>query len=243
MTTTQKISRRDLARTAGTLAAASTAASVLPAPAIAQARAPYALPPLPYADNALDPVISARTISFHYAIHHKVYLDNLNRMVEGDALGELTLEALIKSVAVNPNRVAHFNNAGQVFNHNFYWASLRPNGGGDPSGPLKAQIEKDLGGMEKFRQDFATTANGVFGSGWGWLVWSPRDKKLAFARTANADTPIVRGDIPLLTIDVWEHAYYLDHQNRRAAYTQAVIEKLLNWGWAEEQFDKALKAG
>ena len=235
-------SRRRLARLAGA-AAVVAAAARLSAPAIAQGKAPYALPPLPYPDDALDPVISARTISFHYAIHHKTYLDNLNKLVEGDPLGDLSLEALIKSVAVNPNRVAHFNNAGQVFNHNFYWASMRPNGGGEPKGALKAQIEKDLGGVDKFRADFAASCTGVFGSGWGWLVWDRAGKKLAYARTLNADTPIVRGDAPLLTIDVWEHAYYLDHQNRRAAYVEAVIQKLINWDWAEQQFDAALKAG
>jgi Fe-Mn family superoxide dismutase len=235
--------RRDFVATAGVAAAVAAASARFAAPAIAQAKAPYALPPLPYADNALDPVISARTISFHYGIHHKSYLDNLNKQVEGDPLGDLTLEALIRSVAINPNRVAHFNNAGQVFNHNFYWASLRPGGGGEPKGALKDQIDKDLGGIDKFRTDFAATCVGVFGSGWGWLIWDRNAKKLAYARTLNADTPIVRGDAPLLTIDVWEHAYYLDYQNRRAAYVQAVIEKLINWDWAEQRFDAALKAG
>ena len=234
--------RRDFVRTAGVAATVAAASGPFAAPAIAQAKAPYVLPPLPYPDNALDPVISARTISFHYGIHHKTYLDNLNKQVEGDPLGELSLEALIKSVAINPNRTAHFNNAGQVFNHNFYWASMRP-GGGEPQGALKSQIEKDLGGIDKFRTDFAANCVGVFGSGWGWLVWDRSAKKLAYARTLNADTPIVRGDAPLLTIDVWEHAYYLDHQNRRADYVQAVIEKLINWEWAAQQFDAALKAG
>ena len=237
-----RITRRRVAR-AATAVVAAAAAGRFAAPAIAQGKAPYAMPPLPYPDNALDPVISARTISFHYAIHHKFYLDNLNTLVEGDPLGELPLEALIRSVAANPNRVAFFNNAGQVFNHNFYWASMKPGGGGEPKGALKAQIEKDLGGMDKFRADFAANAVGVFGSGWGWLVWDKTAKKLAYARTSNADTPIVRGDAPLLVIDVWEHAYYLDHQNRRAAYVQAVIEKLVDWDWAERQFDAAIKAG
>ncbi|MBL8698094.1 MAG: superoxide dismutase [Alphaproteobacteria bacterium] len=241
MTTIHFTRRRILSGAALGLVAGATGR--LAAPAIAQARAPYTLPALPYSDTGLDPVISARTISFHYGIHHKAYLDNLNKLVENDPLGEMSLEQLIRSVAVNPNRVAHFNNAGQVFNHNFYWASLRPNGGGAPTGALLAQIEKDLGGLEKFKADFAATANGVFGSGWGWLVWNPRDKKLGLSRTSNADTPIVRGDVPLLTIDVWEHAYYLDYQNRRAAYTAAVIDKLINWDWAAQQFDKALKAG
>ncbi len=205
--------------------------------------APFALPPLPYADTALEPVISARTISFHHALHHKTYVDNLNKLVDGDPLGQMTLEQLVKAVAGKPDRVGHFNNAGQVFNHNFYWSSLRPNGGGDPSGPLKAQLDKDLGGMAKFKTDFTAMAVGTFGSGWAWLIWDPRAKKLALTRTSNADSPIVHNQVPLLTIDVWEHAYYIDHQNRRPAYVAAVIDKLLNWDWASTQFDKALKAG
>jgi Fe-Mn family superoxide dismutase len=185
----------------------------------------FALAPLPYADTALDPVISARTISFHHGLHHKTYVDNLNKLVENDPLGAMPL--------------VDVNNAGQVFNHDFYWASLKPNGGGEPGGALKAQIDSDLGGIAKLKTDLAAAAMGQFGSGWAWLVWKTAEKKLAIEKTANADTPIARGDAPLLTIDVWEHAYYLDHQNRRAAYVQAVIDKLLNWDWAAEQFAKA----
>lgn len=235
--------RRTIIKAASAAAAIATSAGLVPGPAVGQSRAPHAFAPLPYPDTALEPVISARTISFHHAIHHKTYVDNLNRLLEGDPLGALPLEQLIKTVAGNPDRVAHFNNAGQVFNHDFYWASLRPNGGGDPDGALKTQIEKDLGGMARFRADFAAMANGIFGSGWAWLVWDPRARKLGLTRTSNADSPLTRNDAPLLTIDVWEHAYYLDHQNRRAAYTAAVIDKLLNWEWAAAQFDKASKAG
>ncbi|MBM3523364.1 MAG: superoxide dismutase [Alphaproteobacteria bacterium] len=238
-----RITRRDVARAAGALATVSAAATVLPAPAIAQGRPPHALQPLPYSDTGLDPVISARTISFHYGAHHKAYVDNLNRFAETDAFAAQPLEEIIKASAVNPNRAAFFNNAAMIWNHTFYWNSLRPNGGGEPGGALKAQIEKDLGGMDKFKADFATAANGLFGSGWAWLVWHTRDKKLGLVRTNNGDTPIVRGDMPLLTIDVWEHAYYLDYQNRRAAYTAALIDKLLNWEWAAQQFDKAVKSG
>jgi Fe-Mn family superoxide dismutase len=199
----------------------------------------FALAPLPYADTALDPVISARTISFHHGLHHKTYVDNLNKLVENDPLGAMPLVDVVRAVAGKPDKVAHFNNAGQVFNHDFYWASLKPNGGGEPGGALKAQIDSDLGGIAKLKTDLAAAAVGQFGSGWAWLVWKTKDRKLAIEKTANADTPLARGDAPLLTIDVWEHAYYLDHQNRRAAYVQAVIDKLLNWDWAAEQFAKA----
>ena len=199
----------------------------------------FALAPLPYADTALDPVISARTISFHHGLHHKTYVDNLNKLVENDPLGAMPLVDVVRAVAGKPDKVAHFNNAGQVFNHDSYWASLKPNGGGEPGGALKAQIDSDLGGIAKLKTDLAAAAMGQFGSGWAWLVWKTAEKKLAIEKTANADTPIARGDAPLLTIDVWEHAYYLDHQNRRAAYVQAVIDKLLNWDWAAEQFAKA----
>jgi Fe-Mn family superoxide dismutase len=199
----------------------------------------FALAPLPYSDTALDPVISARTISFHHALHHKTYVDNLNKLVENDPLGAMGLADVVRATAGKADKAAHFNNAGQVFNHEFYWASLKPNGGGEPTGALKAQIDADLGGIAKLKTDLAAAAVGQFGSGWAWLVWKAGERKLAIEKTANADTPIARGDAPLLTIDVWEHAYYLDHQNRRAAYVQAVIDKLLNWDWAAEQFAKA----
>jgi Fe-Mn family superoxide dismutase len=230
--------RRQLLRSAAA-AGVVAAASAFPAPAIAQRRAPYALPPLPYSDNALAPVISSTTVGFHYGRHHKFYVDNLNRLVENDALGDLSLDDLIKSVATNPNRAGHFNSAGQIWNHNFYWSCLKPGGGGPPTGALKAKIDEDLGGYDKFKADFAAITNGQFGSGWGWLI--AEKGKLALTRTANADTPMVRGASCLLTIDVWEHAYYLDYQNRRADYTAALIDKLINWDFANEQFAKAPK--
>jgi Fe-Mn family superoxide dismutase len=199
----------------------------------------FALAPLPYPDTALDPVISARTLSFHHALHHKTYVDNLNKLIANDPLGAMSLAEIVRATAGKADKAAHFNNAGQVFNHDFYWASLKPGGGGEPAGALKAQIDADLGGIAKLKTDLAAAAVGQFGSGWAWLVWKTKDRKLAIEKTANADTPLARGDAPLLTIDVWEHAYYLDHQNRRAAYVQAVIDKLLNWDWAAEQFAMA----
>ncbi len=221
-------------------AAGAAAASFWPAPAIAQNRAPYALPPLPYSDTALAPVISQQTVGFHHGRHHRFYVDNINRLVEGTPLAELSLDDMVKTSAVNPNRVAHFNNAAMIWNHNFYWTSLKPGGGGPPNGALRAKIDEDLGGYDKFKADYAALANGTFGSGWAWLV---ADKgKLQLVRTLNADTPLVRGLACLLTIDVWEHAYYLDYQNRRADYTAAVIDKLLNWDFANEQWAKAPKS-
>jgi superoxide dismutase, Fe-Mn family len=244
MKTIYRISAARMSRRRFVCAAAATtvaaASSSFPAPAIAQNRAPYALPPLPYAENALAPVISAHTMSFHYGRHHRGYVETINRMVQGDPLGDLSLEELIKTTNANPNRAAQFNNAAQVWNHTFYWNSMKPNGGGQPNGALKAKIDEDLGGYDKFKADFAAISNGQFGSGWGWLVADDKGK-LSLTRTANADTPMVRGQACLLTIDVWEHAYYLDYQNRRADYTAAVIDKLLNWDFANEQYEKAKK--
>ena len=179
--------------------------------------APFSLPPLPYADNALEPLISANTLSFHYGKHHKAYVDNLNKLVEGKDLAQLSLEDIIKKSAGDAALVGVFNNAAQIWNHTFYWNSLKPNGGGKPTGAIAAAIDKDLGGYDKFKADLHAAALGQFGSGWAWLVWKTKEKKLAIEKTANADTPIARGEAPILTIDVWEHAYYLDHQNRRAA--------------------------
>jgi len=237
------LTRRRLLGFAGAAGAAAIGGGLtFAAPAIAQGRAPYALPPLGYPDTGLEPVISANTIGFHYGRHHKGYVDALNRMVQGDALADLPLEGVVKATAADPARAAIFNNAAQIWNHNFYWASLKPGGGGEPNGALKARIESDLGGMAKLRTDLAATANGTFGSGWAWLVVNG-DGKLGLARTQNADTPMARGIHCLLTIDVWEHAYYLDYQNRRADYTAAVIDRLLNWDFAAEQLARAPKPG
>jgi Fe-Mn family superoxide dismutase len=190
----------------------------------------HTLPPLPYAENALEPIISATTISFHYGKHHRAYLDNTNKLIAGTELADLSLEDLIRTVAGKPDKVAIFNNAAQTWNHTFYWNSLRPNGGGEPPAALKQAIQAAFGDMEKFKQEFANAAVTQFGSGWAWLV---RDgDTLKVVKTGNAETPLVSGMKPLLTIDVWEHAYYLDYQNRRADYVNAVIEKLLNWEFA-----------
>ncbi|HEX8739365.1 MAG TPA: superoxide dismutase [Casimicrobiaceae bacterium] len=197
----------------------------------------FTLPPLPFADGALAPVISANTLSFHYGKHHKAYVDNLNNLVKGTELESATLEKIIGDTAGRAERAGLFNNAAQIWNHTFYWNSLTPGGGGKPSGRLASMIDSDLGGYDQFRKDFAATAVSQFGSGWGWLV--AEGGKLKIVKTGNAEVPITRGQTPLLTIDVWEHAYYLDYQNRRADYVNAVIDKLLNWGSAAEKLPRA----
>jgi Fe-Mn family superoxide dismutase len=193
-----------------------------------QAAGPFSLPPLPYADNALTPVISSTTIGFHYGKHHRAYVDNLNKAVEGTDLASKPLEEIVKATATDPARVAIFNNAAQDWNHTFYWSSMRPNGGGTPSGTIADRIKDAFGDYAKFREEFANAAVTQFGSGWAWLV-EDQDKKLKVLKTANADTPMARGMNCLLTCDVWEHAYYLDYQNRRPDYVNAWLDKLVNW--------------
>jgi len=215
------------------LAMASTAAAAwalapLPELAFAQQKAPFALAPLPYGEEALEPVISAKTMSFHYGKHHRAYVDNLNKLIEGTDFMNQSLEDIIKSTLVNPNRSAIYNNAAQAWNHAFYWQSMHPKGGGEPSGAAKDAIGAAFGDHEGFKKAFTTAAITQFGSGWAWLV-ADKDKKLAVLKTANADTPVAQGLRPLLTIDVWEHAYYLDYQNRRADYVAAWLDKLANW--------------
>ena len=192
---------------------------------------PFKLPPLPYAENALEPVISARTIGFHYGKHHQGYVNNLNKLVTGTPLADQPLEAVVKATA-NPDQTAIFNNAAQVWNHTFYWNSLKPKGGGKPTGALAEMIDKSFGGFEQFKAEFAKAATGQFGSGWAWLVKD--GDKLAVVKTGNADNPLVHGQKPLLTVDVWEHAYYLDYQNRRAEYVTAVLDGLINWDFAAQ---------
>ena len=190
----------------------------------------FTLPPLPYADSALAPVISANTIGFHYGKHHKTYVDNLNKLVEGKDLAQMSLEQIIAASAGKPDMAGVFNNAAQIWNHTFYWNSLKPNGGGKPTGAIAAAIDKDLGGYDKFKADFAAAAVTQVGSGWAWLVSDAGTLKIV--KTGNAEVPLTKGQKPLLTIDVWEHAYYLDYQNLRAKYVETLIDKLLNWDFA-----------
>jgi Fe-Mn family superoxide dismutase len=192
--------------------------------------APHSLPPLPYAENALDPVISANTLSFHYGKHHKTYVDNLNKLIGGTELADSSLEDIIAATAGNAEKAGIFNNAAQVWNHTFYWNSLSPRGGGEPPSALKEKIDSSFGSLDACKKELATAATTQFGSGWAWLVQD--GDKLKVAKTGNADSPLTKGMTPLLTIDVWEHAYYLDYQNRRPDYVNAVLDKLINWDFA-----------
>ena len=196
----------------------------------------FTLPALPYADNALAPVISANTLSFHYGKHHKAYVDNLNKLVAGTEFESPSLEKIIADTAGKADKAGIFNNAAQIWNHTFYWNSLKGGGGGTPTGKLAHVIESDLGGLENFKKEFAATTVSQFGSGWGWLA--VEGGKLKIVKTGNAEVPFTKGQKPLLTIDVWEHAYYLDYQNRRPDYVNAVIDKLLNWDFAAENLAK-----
>jgi Fe-Mn family superoxide dismutase len=187
----------------------------------------FTLPPLPYADNALEPEISANPISFHYGKHHKTYVDNLNNLIKGTEFENMSLEDIIRK-----SKAGIFNNSAQIWNHTFYWHSLKGNGGGKPTGKLATMIDAAFGSYDNFRKELSATTVSQFGSGWGWLVVDGGALKVV--KTANAEVPFTKGQKPLLTIDVWEHAYYLDHQNKRAAYVDAVIDKLLNWDFAAQ---------
>ena len=195
-----------------------------------RAVAPHTLPPLPYADEALAPVISAQTIAFHYHRHHKGYVDILNRLLAGTDLEELSLEEIVARTAGKTDKAAIFNNAAQVWNHTFYWHSLRPDAGGEPPAGLKQRIEASFGYWEACRKKLATAATSQFASGWAWLVL--HNDLLKVVNTSNAELPSTQGMRPLLTIDVWEHAYYLDYQNRRAEYVDALLDRLIDWNFA-----------
>ncbi len=197
--------------------------------------APFTMKPLPYAEDALSPVINAQTIGFHYGKHHTTYLNTLNKLVENDPLKDRSLEEIVKATAGSDEAAKKtiFNNAAQVWNHDFYWRCLKPNGGGKPSGRIGEMIKDAFGDYDKFKADFAQTCVTQFGSGWGWLCLE--GGKLTLRKTANAENPLhLNGVKALLTIDVWEHAYYLDYQNRRPDHVNAVIDKLLNWEFAEQ---------
>jgi len=199
----------------------------------------YVLPPLPYAQNALEPVISANTISFHYGKHHKGYIDNLNKLVIGTEFAGMPLDKIITATAGNADKAAIFNNASQAWNHAFYWNSLTPNGGGDPPAALKIKIEASFGTVDACKKELAAAATTQFGSGWAWLVLD--GDKLKVVKTSNADSPLSKGMKPLLTIDVWEHAYYLDYQNRRADYVNALLDKLINWSFAADNLGTEIR--
>jgi Fe-Mn family superoxide dismutase len=225
---TGKITRRQaLLGTAGVLLAAS-GAGLRPARA-----AGHSLPPLPYPKDALEPVISARTLEFHHGKHHQGYVNNLNKLIAGTPMEGLSLEQVVTRSAKDPAQAGIFNNAAQVWNHTFFWNSLKPGGCALPS-ELADAVNRSFGGLDGLKKELGQAAASQFGSGWAWLV--KEGSRLKVTKTANAHTPLEEGLTPLLTIDVWEHAYYLDYQNRRADYAAAVMDKLLNWEFALENF-------
>jgi Fe-Mn family superoxide dismutase len=191
-----------------------------------------ALPDLPYPANALEPYISEKTIGFHYGKHHKGYVDKVNRLTKGTRFAGISLEEMIIESSGKEGAKAVFNNAAQVFNHTFYWNSMSPDGGGEPTGAVSEKMKASFGSVDKFKNEFVSAATGQFGSGWAWLV--QRDEAFEIVATANADTPIAHGLKPLMVIDVWEHAYYLDYQNKRKEYVEACLEHLVNWAFVEE---------
>jgi Fe-Mn family superoxide dismutase len=201
---------------------------------------PIELHDLPYPYDALEPVISAQTLRTHHGKHHRAYVDKVNALVKGTDLVGRALEAIViesaRRAAANPAMTTLFNNAAQAWNHAFYWSSLRPQGGRGPQGALAARMRTAFGDATSFAEAFKSAAIGHFGSGWAWLVLDGAALKIV--TTPNADTPIVRGQVPLLVIDVWEHAYYLDHQERRAAYVAGVVDHLLNWEFARRNFER-----
>ena len=193
---------------------------------------PHVLPPLPYAENALDPVISSKTVGFHYGKHHKGYVDKLNTLIAGTALADLSLEEIIARTSGKADQAEIFNNAAQAWNHTFYWHSLQPAGSNEPPANLKQLIDSSFDGLAACKSELVAAATTQFGSGWAWLVLDGGNLKVV--KTGNAQTPLAQGIKPLLTIDVWEHAYYLDYQNRRPDYVKAVVDKLLNWRFAAD---------
>lgn len=212
-----------------------TAATIAMGAAPASAAEEITLAALPYAEDALEPVVSAKTIGFHYGKHHKGYAATLNKLIAGTPYAGKKLVEIIQAAKADKAQ-AVYNNAAQIWNHTFYWESLAPAGkGGEPSAKLAAAITRDFGSLDACKAALVDAAVKRFGSGWAWLV--AKDGKLSVFSTANAETPIEEeGAIPLLTIDVWEHAYYLDWQNRRADYAKALADKLLNWQKASERF-------
>jgi superoxide dismutase, Fe-Mn family len=195
-----------------------------------------ALPSLPYPHDALEPFISRTTMEVHHGKHHHAYVEKAKALAKEVRMSELPLGLIIQQTARHDQHRALFNNAAQAWNHAFFWRSLRPGGGGQPHGDIAERITRDLGSYDAFAAEFAAAATGQFGSGWAWLVID--GNTLRITTTANADTPIAHGQVPLLAIDVWEHAYYLDYQNRRADYASAVVKHLINWEFANRNLSR-----
>jgi superoxide dismutase, Fe-Mn family len=220
-----RLTRRSFLRGASMTLALASASSY--GPRTARAAVPFEQPPLPYPEAALEPTISARTVGLHYGKHHAGYFKNLNGLVEGTDFAAMTLEEVVKASAGKPDAQAIFNNAGQAWNHVLYWEQFDPAGARQPSGALAEMIDRDFGGSDALKESFVKTAGEVFGSGWAWLV--VEDGQLSLVGTGNADNPLAHGQHALLGIDVWEHAYYLDYQNRRSEHVQAVLDNLVDW--------------
>ena len=196
----------------------------------------FSLPDLPYAYDALGPYMSAETLEFHHDKHHQAYVTNGNKLLEGSGLEGKSLEEIVKE-SFGKNQPL-FNNAGQHFNHIHFWKWMKPNGGGKSlPGKLQAAVDSDLGGYDKFREDFLAAGAGQFGSGWSWLTL--KDGKLAVTKTANGENPLVHGGTPLLGVDVWEHSYYIDYRNARPKYLEAWFDNLVNWEYVAELHEAA----
>ena len=196
---------------------------------------PFELPPLPYPANALEPFMSGDTLNFHHGKHHKKYVDTLNELIAGTRFEQLTLGEIIQESADGKDTRKLFNNAAQTWNHTFFWHCMQPNGGGSPSAELARRIDSDIGGMQAFTEHFRKLAEGQFGSGYAWLVVD--QGKLKITTTHDAEPPTVHGQLPLLACDVWEHAYYLDYQNRRGDFVDAFVQHLVNWDFVAAQLD------
>ena len=198
----------------------------------------FTLPDLPYAKDALLPHISPETLEFHYGKHHQAYVTNLNGLLAGTPQENASLEAVIKDSADDKAKAGIFNNSAQIWNHTFYWHSMKPGGGGKPYGKVAELIDRDLGGYDNFVKEFKQAAATQFGSGWAWLSY--KDGKLVISKTPNAETPLTEaGTTPLLTIDVWEHAYYIDFRNRRPDYIDTFLSSLVNWDFANQNLADA----
>ncbi len=189
-------------------------------------------PPLPYDFNALEPHMSAKTFEFHYGKHHAAYVTNLNKLVQDTEMADKSLEEVIKASFGDSSKTGIFNNAAQVWNHTFFWNCMKPNGGGQPTGELADKINTAFGSFEKFQEEFKNAAVTQFGSGWAWLVKDGDTLKIT--KTPNAENPLAHGQTALLTVDVWEHAYYIDYQNRRPDFVQTVLDNLINWDFVTQ---------
>ena len=197
----------------------------------------FVLPELPYVKDALEPHIGAKTLEIHHGKHHQAYVTNLNNLLKDSPLALQSLEEIILASAKDTTKAGIFNNSAQVWNHTFYWHSMKPNGGGKPTGELAKKIDADFGSYDKFVEEFKAAGATQFGSGWAWLVLD--NGKLKVTKTGNADLPLAHGQTALLTMDVWEHAYYLDYQNRRPDYISTFLDKLVNWEFAAENLKRA----